>query len=118
MGFLGLLLAALRPGLEKAFQPFKLAPEKHFRIYRDVRFSKDKSPFKTYQAAMIKLEGPAGSDSPEYGPAALYLHVGTEDIVTRRSWRSGSSTRPASPRRWWWRWRRPAAPGAEGPSSF
>lgn len=80
------LFAELRPGLERAFKPFKLAPEKHFRIYRDVRFAKDKSPFKTYQAAMIKIDDPAASSAPEQGAAALYLHLGTEDVVALGHW--------------------------------
>jgi uncharacterized protein (TIGR02453 family) len=38
-----------------------------FRIHRDVRFSKDKSPYKTYAAAHFRL---GGGDGPGY-----YLHV-------------------------------------------
>ena len=38
-----------------------------FRIHRDVRFSKDKSPYKTYAAAHFRL---AGGHGPGY-----YLHV-------------------------------------------
>jgi uncharacterized protein (TIGR02453 family) len=39
-----------------------------FRIYRDVRFSKDKSPYKPYAAAHFPLG--AGTDGPGY-----YLHI-------------------------------------------
>jgi uncharacterized protein (TIGR02453 family) len=42
-----------------------------FRIYRDVRFSKDKSPYKTHLAASI---GPGGRKSMGY---PYYLHVAT-----------------------------------------
>lgn len=41
-----------------------------FRIYRDVRFAKDKSPYKTWFAAGISLDG-RKLDGPEY-----YLHIG------------------------------------------
>lgn len=39
-----------------------------FRIYRDVRFSKDKSPYKTWLAAGISIDG-RKLDGPEY-----YIH--------------------------------------------
>ena len=41
-----------------------------FRIYGDVRFAKDKSPYKTWFAAGISLDG-RKLDGPEY-----YLHIG------------------------------------------
>lgn len=40
-----------------------------FRIYRDTRFSKDKTPYKTWFAAGISVEG-RKLDGPEY-----YLHI-------------------------------------------
>lgn len=40
-----------------------------FRIYRDVRFSKDKSPYKSWLAAGISVDG-RKLDGPEY-----YLHI-------------------------------------------
>lgn len=40
-----------------------------FRIYRDVRFSKDKSPYKTWFAAGVSLDG-RKLDGPEY-----YIHI-------------------------------------------
>src|SRR5436305_3458198 len=61
--------------VEKQYKGFPLKPPKLFRIYRDVRFSKDKSPFKTGSSAVIALQG-----SDEEGPpAALYVHLGTRD---------------------------------------
>ena len=49
----------------------ELAPEfgtpKLFRPYRDVRFSHDKTPYKTHQGAVLHLEGRgAGSVSVSY----------------------------------------------------
>jgi uncharacterized protein (TIGR02453 family) len=43
-------MLALLDGLEDEFGPAKL-----FRPYRDVRFSKDKSPYKTHQGALVGL---------------------------------------------------------------
>jgi uncharacterized protein (TIGR02453 family) len=45
-----------------------------FRIYRDVRFSKDKSPYKTHIGGYVALEGSGNGPS---AVAPLYLHVGT-----------------------------------------
>ncbi len=44
-----------------------------FRIYRDVRFSKDKSPYKTHLSAHIT---PAGSRGDIHGMSGYYLHLG------------------------------------------
>jgi len=50
----------------------ELAPEfgaaKFFRPYRDVRFAKDKSPYKTHQGAW-------------FGETALYLHVSAAGLL-------------------------------------
>ena len=40
-----------------------------FRIYRDVRFSKDKSPYKTHIGAVLSRDG------QKLSPGVLYLHV-------------------------------------------
>jgi len=53
-----------------------------FRIYRDVRFSKDKSPFKTGSSAVIGLQGKE-EDGP---PAALYVHLGVQDYAGAGHW--------------------------------
>jgi uncharacterized protein (TIGR02453 family) len=44
-----------------------------FRIYRDVRFSKDKSPYKTYVSASFPWIGAAVSAEPLYDPAGERL---------------------------------------------
>ncbi len=55
----------------------KVGPPKVFRINRDVRFSKDKRPYKTHIAGLIPFDG----NAPMEGPAALYFHLGTEEFV-------------------------------------
>ena len=70
------LLTELRAPLEKIYGR-KLGPTKVFRLNRDVRFAKDKSPYKTNIAGMVPFEG----FKPMEGPAALYLHLGLEEVV-------------------------------------
>jgi uncharacterized protein (TIGR02453 family) len=70
------LLGAVSAGLAKAYAPVKLGEPKVFRIYRDTRFSKDKSPYKTHVAGMI----PIGKRKPgEGGCAAVYVHLGVDE---------------------------------------
>ncbi|MCA5006599.1 DUF2461 domain-containing protein [Sphingobacterium bovistauri] len=59
-------LSTFDPHIESSIKAKKCM----FRIYRDVRFSKDKSPYKTWFAAGISLDG-RKLDGPEY-----YMHVG------------------------------------------
>src|SRR5262249_6222170 len=63
------LLTEVRERTAKFYAPIKLAPPKLFRIYRDTRFSKDKSPYKTHVAGVIH----AGSSS------SMYFHLGLEE---------------------------------------
>jgi uncharacterized protein (TIGR02453 family) len=70
------LLSELRAPLEKIYGK-KLGATKLFRLNRDVRFAKDKSPYKTNIAGMLPFEG----FKPMEGPAALYLHLGLEEVV-------------------------------------
>lgn len=49
-----------------------------FRIHRDVRFSKDKSPYKTHVAAWFfhrRAGKGVGSSSPDGGAGGFYLHI-------------------------------------------
>jgi len=64
------LLDDVRARLAKAYAPIKLGPPKQFRIYRDTRFSKDKSPYKTHVAGVL----PVGE-----GSAAIYIHLGIDE---------------------------------------
>lgn len=71
-----LLLGELKTRLDSAYPDLDLAEPKVFRIHRDVRFSKDKTPYKTHLGAMI----PAGDASlAEGGCAALYVHLGLDE---------------------------------------
>ena len=47
-----------------------------FRIYRDVRFSKDKQPYKTHIGGVITV---AGKKLGESGNAAMYVHLGIDE---------------------------------------
>ncbi len=71
------LLTETRARLEPLFRHEPLAVPKVFRIHRDVRFSKDKSPYKTHIGGYVAI------DSTGQGPsaaAALYFHVGAEEV--------------------------------------
>jgi uncharacterized protein (TIGR02453 family) len=67
------LLAEVREGLDKAYRYCDLDEPKVFRIFRDVRFSKDKSPYKTHIGGHLAIV--RKGKAPEV-PMALYLHVG------------------------------------------
>jgi uncharacterized protein (TIGR02453 family) len=66
------LIVALQPHFEKIAPEFDVNPKRSlFRIYRDVRFSKDKTPYKTHVAAHFVLRGkPKGVEGSGY-----YLHI-------------------------------------------
>ena len=61
-------MTALLESLPEKYQPFRL-----FRMNRDLRFTKDKSPYKTQQGAISEAEG---SD--------YYLHLGRQRTAGRR----------------------------------
>ncbi len=71
------LIAALRPHFERFAPEFDVNPKRSlFRIYRDVRFSKDKTPYKTHVAAHFVLRGkPKGIEGSGY-----YLHIEPGEI--------------------------------------
>jgi uncharacterized protein (TIGR02453 family) len=64
------LLGSVAARLAKVYAPIKVQPPKLFRIYRDTRFSKDKTPYKTHVSGRIPLRD---------GCTALYFEVDTED---------------------------------------
>ncbi len=76
------LLDELKAPLAKQYRGVKLGEPKQFRIYRDVRFSKDKSPFKTNVAAMIGF--PGGEELA--APAAIYVSFGSENLAAAGHW--------------------------------
>jgi uncharacterized protein (TIGR02453 family) len=70
------LIAALQPGMRKLAPEFELNPKRDiFRIYRDVRFSKDKSPYKTHAAAVFHAKGTRWE-----GCAGFYVHIEPGEI--------------------------------------
>ena len=58
-------LNALLESLPEQYQPFRV-----FRMHRDLRFTKDKSPYKTQQGAMHEGEG-----------IDHYLHIGADGLL-------------------------------------
>lgn len=64
------LIAALRPGVTKFAPEIEVNPRRSmFRIYRDIRFSKNKSPYKTHVAAVFHPKGHWQEG------AGFYLHI-------------------------------------------
>jgi uncharacterized protein (TIGR02453 family) len=66
------LIASLHPHFQRFAPECEIDPKRSlFRIYRDVRFSKDKTPYKTHAAAHFVLRGkPKGVEGSGY-----YLHI-------------------------------------------
>jgi len=71
-----LLVADMAPRLARISKHYVADPKRAlFRIYRDVRFSKDKSPYKTHAAAQFRHA--AGRDVHAPG---FYVHAAPGDI--------------------------------------
>jgi uncharacterized protein (TIGR02453 family) len=71
------LLGETRERIEPLFRHEPLAAAKVFRIHRDVRFSKDKSPYKTHIGGFIAVDGTGQGPS---AAAALYFHIGAGEV--------------------------------------
>jgi uncharacterized protein (TIGR02453 family) len=71
------LLSEIRERIDGAFPQHPLGAPKVFRIHRDVRFAKDKSPYKTHIGGYVPIEGAGSGPSV---PAALYLHVAADEL--------------------------------------
>ncbi len=71
------IIASLQPYFDSFAPQFDINPKRSlFRIYRDVRFSKDKTPYKTHIAAHFVLRGkPKGVEGSGY-----YLHIEPGEI--------------------------------------
>ena len=72
-------IVAMAPKL-KQISPYYIAnPKAHggsmFRIYRDTRFSKDKTPYKTHAACQFRHEGGRDAHAPGF-----YVHIETDGI--------------------------------------
>jgi uncharacterized protein (TIGR02453 family) len=72
-GPLKALLSDVREAVDRAFPHCDLDEPKVFRIHRDVRFSKDKSPYKTNIGGVIPVKR---SGKMTEVPMALYFHLG------------------------------------------
>ena len=72
-----LLLAEVREAIDATYAHCELGEPKVFRIFRDVRFAKDKSPYKTHLGGVVPLarSGKKVTDLP----MALYFHVGAKE---------------------------------------
>ncbi len=70
------LLAELRERIDRYFPQHPLGDAKVFRIYRDVRFGTDKSPYKTHVGGYITV---AGGGAGPAAAAPIYLHVGATE---------------------------------------
>ena len=71
------LIASLQPHFESFGPEFDVNPKRSlFRIYRDIRFSKDKTPYKTHAAAHFVIKGkPKGTEGLGY-----YVHIEPGEI--------------------------------------
>jgi uncharacterized protein (TIGR02453 family) len=72
-----LLLEDVRERIDPAYAHSDLGEPKVFRIFRDVRFSKDKSPYKTHIGGFIPMSR-RGAKTTDL-PMALYFHVGADE---------------------------------------
>lgn len=76
---MGDFITSMAPHLKHISPFYKADPKPHggsmFRIYRDARFSRDKSPYKTHAACHFRHE--AGRDAHAPG---FYLHIETDRV--------------------------------------
>ncbi len=71
------LLSEVRVAIDRAYDRIDLDEPRVFRIFRDVRFSKDKSPYKTQIGGLIPLKR-SGKKVTDL-PMALYFQVGATE---------------------------------------
>jgi uncharacterized protein (TIGR02453 family) len=73
----------------RAFAPDMVASPKlsFYRIYRDTRFSENKTPYKTHVAAVFPCRG-----LPKHEGAGMYFHVSPEGV-----WAGGGMWAPQTP---------------------
>ena len=76
---MGRYIVSVAPYLQRISPHYRADPRPHggsmFRIYRDTRFSKDKTPYKTHAACHFRHQ--AGRDAHAPG---FYLHIETDRI--------------------------------------
>jgi uncharacterized protein (TIGR02453 family) len=73
----------------RSFAPDLVASPKRslYRIYRDIRFSEDKKPYKTHVAAVFPCR-----DLPKHEGAGMYFHVAPDGV-----WVGGGLWAPQTP---------------------
>jgi uncharacterized protein (TIGR02453 family) len=76
------LLAEVASRLARGYGGHRVGEPRVFRIHRDVRFSPDKSPYKTHIGGLLPLELPRGGRSQVEVPAALYFHVSHDETFS------------------------------------
>jgi uncharacterized protein (TIGR02453 family) len=69
------LLRQVAHGLASTYKPLALAEPGVLRIYRDLRFSSDRAPYKTHIAGIVRMKG---AKVAEAGNAVLYLQLGLD----------------------------------------
>lgn len=74
------LLAEVKERLSRTYPGDALGKPKVFRLHRDLRFSKDKSPYKTHIGGLLPLAAPRGERSQVEVPTALYFHVSHSEL--------------------------------------
>jgi uncharacterized protein (TIGR02453 family) len=77
------LMARAAAGIAPAYKPLVLGAPKVMRIHRDVRFAKDKTPYKTHIGGVISVAGSSLADGVN---AALYVHLGLEEEFVGVGW--------------------------------
>jgi uncharacterized protein (TIGR02453 family) len=70
------LLDDVAARLAPVYRPLALGAPKVLRIHRDVRFSKDKTPYKTHISAVITVRNKSLAAG---GTAAMYVHLGLDE---------------------------------------
>jgi uncharacterized protein (TIGR02453 family) len=81
-------IADFEPHLERISPHFDAGPRSLFRIHRDTRFAKDKSPYKTHTGIQFRHELAADVHAPGF-----YLHIQPRQVfVACGIWHPDSST--------------------------
>jgi uncharacterized protein (TIGR02453 family) len=75
------LLEEVRPRIAPFFDRYDVGGPKIFRIYRDVRFSKDKTPYKTHIGGYLPLVSGTKASGRWELPVPLYVQLGAETFV-------------------------------------
>jgi len=80
LGPMEALLGEVHARLARTYPGGALAKPRVFRLHRDLRFGKDKTPYKTHIGGLLPLAGAAGGRSAVEVPAALYFHVSPTEL--------------------------------------